>query len=88
MAISNPWPSSPTRFSAGTSTFSKKSSPVEPAQMPSLFSVSCVVTPFQPRSTTNAEIPLCFAAGSVLAKTSWWSATDAYEIQFFWPLRT
>ena len=46
-------------------------------------SVSCVVTPFQPRSTTNAEIPLCFAAGSVLAKTSWWSATDAYEIQFF-----
>ena len=40
MAISKPWPSSPTRFSAGTSTFSKKSSPVEPAQMPSLFSVS------------------------------------------------
>ena len=55
--------------------------------MPSLFSVSLVVTPFQPRSTTNAEIPLCFAAGSVFA-TSWWSATDAYEIQFFWPLRT
>ena len=36
IAISKPWPSSPTRFSAGTSTFSKKSSPVEPAQMPEL----------------------------------------------------
>ena len=56
--------------------------------MPSLFSVSRVVTPVQSRSTMNAEMPLCFAAGSVFAKTSWWSATDAYEIQFFWPLRT
>ena len=76
------------RFSAGTSTFSKKSSPVEPAQMPSLCSVSAVVKPFVPFSTTNAEMPLCFAAGSVFAKTSGWSATDAYEIQFFWPFRT
>src|SRR5256885_98658 len=59
MAISNPWPSSPTRFSAGTSTFSKKSSPVDPAQMPSLCSVSRVVTPGHARSTTNAEMPLC-----------------------------
>src|SRR5436853_246608 len=31
IAISKPCPSSPTRFSAGTSTFWKKSSPVEPA---------------------------------------------------------
>ena len=46
--------------------------------MPSLCSVSRVETPFQPRSTTNAEIPLCLAAGSVFANTSWWSATDAY----------
>ncbi len=87
MAISKPWPSSPTRFSAGTSTFSKKSSPVEPAQMPSLCSVSAVATPGHSRSTMNAEMPLCFAAGSVFAKTSWWSATVAYEIQFFWPFR-
>ena len=41
-----------------------------------------------PRSRTKAEIPLCFAAGSVFAKTSAWSATFAYEIQFFEPLRT
>ena len=88
MAISKPWPSSPTRFSAGTSTFSKKSSPVEPAQMPSLFSVSAVESPDIPFSRMNAEMPLCFASGSVLAKTSAWSATAAYEIQFFWPLRT
>src|ERR671931_456056 len=45
IAISKPWPSSPIRFSAGTSTFWKKSSPVEPAQTPSLFSVSAVVKP-------------------------------------------
>jgi hypothetical protein len=71
IAISKPWPSSPTRFSAGTSTFWKKSSPVDPAQIPSLFSVSWVETPGQPRSTMNAEIPLCFAPGSVFANTSW-----------------
>jgi hypothetical protein len=58
-----------------------------PAQTPSLFSVSRVVTPGHSRSTMNAEMPLCFAPGSVFANTSWWSATVAYEIQFFWPLR-
>jgi hypothetical protein len=26
--------------------------------------------------------------GSVFANTSWWSATVAYEIQFFWPFKT
>ncbi len=88
MAISKPCPSSPTRFSAGTATFSKKSSPVEPAQIPSLFSISAVDTPGHSRSTMKAEMPLCFASGSVLANTSWWSATRAYEIQFFCPLRT
>src|SRR5712691_6216119 len=88
MAISNPWPSSPIRFSAGTSTFSKKSSPVEPAQTPSLCSVSAVVKPLKPFSTRKALMPLCFAPGSVFANTSVWSATDAYEIQFFWPFRT
>ena len=83
IAISNPCPSSPIRFSAGTSTFSKKSSPVEPAQMPSLCSVSALVNPFVPFSTMNALMPLCLASGSVFAKTSAWSATVAYEIQFF-----
>src|SRR6266540_3934611 len=66
MAISNPWPSSPTRFSAGTSTFSKKSSPVEPAQTPSLCSVSVALNPGMPFSSRKAEIPLCFADGSVV----------------------
>ena len=88
IAISKPWPSSPIRFSAGTSTFSKKSSPVEPAQMPSLFSWSRDVNPGMPFSSTKALIPLCAAAGSVFANTSAWSATVAYEIQFFWPFRT
>jgi hypothetical protein len=51
-----------------------------------LFSVSAEVKPGQPFSTTNAEMPLWAARGSVFAKTSAWSATVAYEIQFFWPL--
>ena len=70
IATSNPCPSSPIRFSAGTSTFSKKSSPVDPAQIPSLCSVSRVVKPFIPFSSTKALIPLCPAAGSVFANTS------------------
>ena len=41
-----------------------------------------------PFSSTNALIPLCAAPGSVFANTSAWSATVAYEIQFFWPFRT
>jgi hypothetical protein len=53
-----------------------------------LCSVSCVDTPGHERSTTKAEMPLCFADGSVFAKTSWWSATVAYEIQFFCPFST
>ena len=56
--------------------------------MPSLCSVSAVETPGHSLSTMKAEMPLCFASGSVLAKTSAWSATAAYEIQFFWPFRT
>ena len=56
--------------------------------MPSLFSVSTAETPSQPVSTMNAEMPLCFASGSVFANTTAWSATDAYEIQFFCPFRT
>ena len=56
--------------------------------MPSLCSVSAAVKPGMPFSSTNAEIPLCLAAGSVFAKTSAWSATVAYEIQFFEPFRT
>ncbi len=77
IAISKPWPSSPIMFAAGTSTFSKNSSPVEPAQTPSLCSVSAAVKPGMPFSSTNAEMPLCCAAGSVFAKTSAWSATVA-----------
>ena len=46
------------------------------------------VNPGIPFSSTNAVIPLCPAPGSVFAKTSAWSATVAYEIQFFCPFRT
>ena len=50
--------------------------------------MSADVNPGMPCSSTNAEMPLCRASGSVLANTSAWSATVAYEIQFFWPFRT
>ena len=70
MAILKPSPSAPTRFSAGTWTFEKKSSPVEPAQIPSLLGIRRASTPSQARSTTNAEMPLWPAEGSLLAKTS------------------
>ena len=50
--------------------------------------MSAVVNPDVPFSRTKAEMPLCPASGSVFANTSAWSATVAYEIQFFWPLRT
>ncbi len=70
IAISKPCPSSPIRLSSGTSQFSKKSSPVEPAQMPSLCSMSVAENPGVPFSTTKAEMPLCPASGSVFANTS------------------
>ena len=70
MAILKPSPSSPTRFSAGMCTSEKNSSPVDPAQMPSLFGIWRASTPFHSRSTMNAEMPLWAALGSVLANTS------------------
>ena len=88
IAIVKPSPSSPTRFSSGTRTLSKASSPVLPAQMPSLPLIVPVVKPGMPRSTMNAVIALCFWPRSSVAKTRKWSATSASEIHIFAPLRT
>jgi hypothetical protein len=50
--------------------------------------VSADEKPGIPFSSTKALIPRCAALGSVFANTSAWSATDAYEIQFFCPFST
>jgi hypothetical protein len=88
IATSNPWPSTPILFSTGTSTFSKKSSPVEPAQIPSLCSVSRKGEPRHSLLQRERREALWPAAGSVLANTRVWSATVACAIQFFCPFRT
>src|SRR5919202_1078559 len=80
IAISKPCPSAPTRCSAGTSTFSKKSSPVEPTRTPSLFSMSRAVKPGMLFSSRKAEMPLWPAEGSVFANTSAWSASVAADL--------
>jgi hypothetical protein len=88
IAISKPWPSSPSRFSAGTSTFSKKSSPVEPGPDAELVLGVGRGHALPGALDDERAHPLVPGVGSVFATTSWWSATDAYEIQFFCPFRT
>ena len=61
IAILNPSPSSPSKFSFGTLTFSKNNSPVFPARIPNFPLVAIEEKPSQLRSTINAEIPLCFS---------------------------
>jgi hypothetical protein len=56
--------------------------------MPSLSSGLPVLKPFVPFSTRKAEIPLCFADLSDVAKTTAASAVGPFVIQFFVPLRT
>ena len=68
MNFRNPVPSSPRRFSSGTRTFSNTSSRVSEPRRPSLSSSVPSVTPSQPRSTMNAEMPSVLRAfGSVRA---------------------
>jgi hypothetical protein len=61
---------------------------VPDARMPSLSSGLPVLKPFVPFSTRKAEIPLCFADLSDVAKTTAASAVGPFVIQFFVPLRT
>ena len=51
------WPSSPTRFAAGTSQSSKTSSPIDEARQPSLPVIFWPsLNPGKPFSTMNVEI--------------------------------
>ncbi len=88
MATRKPSPSSPIRFSIGTSTLSNVMSPVFPARMPSFPWSVPVVSPFMPRSSMKAVTPRCFFARSTEANTRKWSARSARLIQILLPLRT
>ena len=66
MASLNPWFSSPSRFSSGTSMSLKLTVAVFEARWPILSSFLSTVTP-QSRSTTKAEMPRWPASLSVLA---------------------
>ena len=69
IAIRNPSPSSPSRFSAGTRHSSKTSSPVVEPAIPIFGSSRATWKPGASDSTTNAEIPAWSPSGSVFAKT-------------------
>lgn len=58
---------SPKRFSRGTKTSSKTSSPVLEPRMPSLSSLRATEKPGVEQSTINAEMPFEPASGVVLA---------------------
>lgn len=67
--------SSPMRFSFGTKTSSKMSSPVFDPLIPSLSSFRAQEKPLDVFSTTNVEIPLDPRSGSVFAYTTMKSAS-------------
>jgi len=69
MAIRKPSPSAPSRFAAGMRQSSKVSSPVVEPEIPIFGSSRATANPGVSASTTNAEMPLCPASGSVLANT-------------------
>ena len=84
MAMTKPWPSTPTRFAAGTRTSSSTTSPVALPRRPILCSSFGTFTP-QSASTRKHEIPRCPASGSVLAKTVYVSEIPALVTQYLVP---
>ena len=83
-----PLPSCPSRFSAGTSTLSKKSSAVSWPFRPIFFSRLPLVKPFIVVSTTTRLVPLAPFAGSVFATTITRSAFQPLVMKVFEPLTT
>ena len=88
MATLNPSPSFPSRFFAGTRTSSKMIEEVADALIPIFFSCFPSETPFHFMSTTNAVIPLCDFALSVIVKRTQVSACGAFVMKFLVPLTT
>ena len=85
IAILNPCPGSPSKFSFGIRQLSKIKFAVELPRIPSLSSFLPRLKPGVPFSTMNALIPLCFKLLSVVAKTTAQSASCAFVIQHFSP---
>jgi len=83
-----PSPSSPSRFSTGTRTLSRKISALTIARWP-IFDIGLPsVRPGVSRSTTNAVMPRDRSAGSTVVKMTVHRAYGALEIHAFWPFRT
>ena len=78
-----PRPASPSRFSTGTWTLSKKTGVVELPLIPIFFSSAPVDTPGKARSTRKAEN----CSPSILAKTVKIPALPPLVIHIFWPFR-
>src|ERR1700687_3906505 len=84
-AIFNPWPSSPSRFSTGTTQSFSKISTEGDDRCPILSSCRPTRNPANPGSTKNAEIPLPPATGSVFANTISTPAALPFVTQVFVP---
>ncbi len=87
----NPCPTSPSRSSTGTFTFSKNTPRVSLALIPIFSSSLPSLTPGAWASTMKA-VTRCFCLPSIsmatCANTVKMSAYPAFEIQIFWPLST
>src|SRR5947207_10097915 len=83
-----PPPSLPSRFSSGTSQFSKKISAIGDVRNPIFSSLRATFIPGESFSTRNALIPFGPRALSTVANTTSRSATGPLDTKILLPLRT
>ncbi len=85
LAIVQPLFSSPTRFSLGTRTLSRKTS--QNSSCPAILRIGRTVMPGWSKSTSKKLIPSCFLP-SLLVRTrrKIWLASCASVVHVFWPL--
>ena len=87
-----PWPSTPIRFSAGTSRLSKNTSQVLWFSMASILRISTPLPFASRRSTRNTDSPserfFTLSAGVVRASSSIRSECSTRLVHTFWPLTT
>ena len=88
MATRKPSPSSPRRFSAGTSQSCRWSATVGDARIPILRSFLPTAKPGNPGSTRNAVIPRGPLPASTVANSVMTPACEPLEHQSLVPLRT
>jgi hypothetical protein len=91
MATSQPSPSLPRRYAAGTRAPSKNTS--QNISSPAMSRIGRIPIPSTSRSTISAVMPSCFAprsraVGSVRTRKSPHFAMCALEIQILWPFTT